>query len=512
MQNEFEKQVQQKMEELNLVPSEPVWQKVELQIRRKKDRRRLFFWLPLAVLLVGGGLWYAMSESSKTSSSENTRSQTEKQTTDTPLVPVTEATEKNNQSTTLEKENDPQAETIKEPVHETNPVNKVFTPGQKKNFSSDNSISGRNNPEKKDLRIVNEKVPEQTQERVAINSNPQRAAVKAVDINNADTTSEIIHNNDRTIPKGKEIVVTNKKLEEILKERVGQHNIYTSEFRTAIAERNDTITASIIESRKINTIQEKGSVEQDSNSFRKAAVKKPAISKWKYSVALSSGWSGAGRIGFFNGQKSLAYASPNAPAAGGGTRWYDSSAVKKGLSFSIGGVAQRKLGNRTSFSTGLLYHYYSNTIMVGNRVVQNTVLRDYAVSQYYSNIGPNNIFVPLQPFDNRYHFLSVPVSFDWQVLKKLPLNFQTELSLQYLMHTNGLVFDDNRQAYFHSKKAFNRLQLFSGFGLNYSLPFKTNTISLGPQVQYGLSRLEKDNSNYHLFSYGLKAQLQFNRK
>ena len=52
----FEKQVKQKMEELSLTPSEPVWQKVEEQIRKKRDRRRLLFWLPFTVLFLGGGI------------------------------------------------------------------------------------------------------------------------------------------------------------------------------------------------------------------------------------------------------------------------------------------------------------------------------------------------------------------------------------------------------------------------------------------------------------------------
>src|SRR5687767_10972187 len=50
----FEKQVQQTMEELSFVPSEPVWQKVESQIRGKKDKRRLIFWV-LPFILLGGG-------------------------------------------------------------------------------------------------------------------------------------------------------------------------------------------------------------------------------------------------------------------------------------------------------------------------------------------------------------------------------------------------------------------------------------------------------------------------
>src|SRR4051812_29977865 len=58
MQNEFEKQVREKMKELNLVPSAPVWDRVEEQIRQKKDRRRAIIWLPLLGLLLAGGIWW----------------------------------------------------------------------------------------------------------------------------------------------------------------------------------------------------------------------------------------------------------------------------------------------------------------------------------------------------------------------------------------------------------------------------------------------------------------------
>jgi hypothetical protein len=78
--------------------------------------------------------------------------------------------------------------------------------------------------------------------------------------------------------------------------------------------------------------------------------------------------------------------------------------------------------------------------------------------------------------------------------------------------TNALVFDYNRQAYFHNEKAFNRLQFLPQFGFSYAISVKKNSIAIGPEFQYGLSRLEKDNYNYHLFSYGVKAQFQFNRK
>ena len=56
----FEKQVQQKMEELSLQPSAPVWQKVEEQIQKKRDRRRVLFWL-FPLLVVGGSTYWLLS-------------------------------------------------------------------------------------------------------------------------------------------------------------------------------------------------------------------------------------------------------------------------------------------------------------------------------------------------------------------------------------------------------------------------------------------------------------------
>jgi hypothetical protein len=54
--SDFEKQVQQKMDELNFVPSDLVWRGVEKQINERKERRRVLLWLPF-LLLLGGAVW-----------------------------------------------------------------------------------------------------------------------------------------------------------------------------------------------------------------------------------------------------------------------------------------------------------------------------------------------------------------------------------------------------------------------------------------------------------------------
>lgn len=44
-EQEFERSVQQKMEELSFTPSAPVWEKVEAEIKQRRKKRRLVFWL-----------------------------------------------------------------------------------------------------------------------------------------------------------------------------------------------------------------------------------------------------------------------------------------------------------------------------------------------------------------------------------------------------------------------------------------------------------------------------------
>jgi hypothetical protein len=57
--NEFEKQVQEKMEDFRLNPSASVWKNVEDELREKRKKRIIFFFLlPAAILLLLGSVYY----------------------------------------------------------------------------------------------------------------------------------------------------------------------------------------------------------------------------------------------------------------------------------------------------------------------------------------------------------------------------------------------------------------------------------------------------------------------
>lgn len=451
MQNEFEKQVKQRMEELKLVPSEPVWQKVELQIRKEKDRQRVLFWIPLFAL-IGAGLWIGIDRYTETIAFKAPGSAKEH--------PVGSPAKEN-----------------KAPVESFKTVPVIVGPGTKV-ISRDKIRSLRFNP-----------------------TGIQRSSA------NANQNSKGRSNEDKvSVPSNKETTVTettgiDDKVVPLIEKESALNPQPTA------TQRIDSSAA------KKTTISISQTVKQDSVSVKPATIKKYAVSrKWQYSVLVASGWSGLGRVEFYNGQKSMnVYSSP---ASNGGTGQfvsYGQSSVEKGLAFTVGGSVAKQLTKRTAFATGLHYDYYSNTIQVGSQVNQNITIQNYPVSRFYYSAtqyysGQTTV---LQPYKNQYHFVSVPADLEWQMLKKHPLNLTFGLSFQYLVASNALRYDYNTQSYFHNMSAFNRTQLMSGISMTYSVPLKQKPLRFGPQVQYGLTRLEKGNADNHLFSYGLKAEWQF---
>ena len=56
--NKFEDNVNKQLEELALRPTEGVWNRVEVTLRKDRKRRRLFFVLPLFLAIILGSYWW----------------------------------------------------------------------------------------------------------------------------------------------------------------------------------------------------------------------------------------------------------------------------------------------------------------------------------------------------------------------------------------------------------------------------------------------------------------------
>jgi cytoskeletal protein RodZ len=444
MQNEFEKQVQQKMEELRLVPSDPVWEKVEMQIRKKKDRRAVIFWIPL-LALVAVGLWFGIENySNQTSSNQNT-----------PLSP--------------------QSHSSNSPVTQNNSI--------------DNSLPDTVDTKKPGSRTATGKTLSKT---TSAHVDRKYGIWKPKTATPAATTDK------KGSSSATETVTVNAK--------AGVNDAEVPLQKVTAPEKSQEEKETISNNEQKSAEQATAPVKHDSASVA-PSLKKHALAKWKYNLVAMVGTSGLGRVEFYNGMKSASvYYSPSTGVSNSGGNQFSSygpSAVEKGLAFAIAATAKKQLSRRMFFSSGLQYNYYSNTIQVGQQVPQNRILLGYSVSRYFTAQSSVS-----QPYKNAYHFISVPADLDWQMLRKHPLNLSLGLSFQYLLASNALRYDYTSQSYFHDMSALNRAQLFSAFALTYSVPLKQRPLSFGPQIQYGFTRIEKGNPDNHLFSYGLKAQWQ----
>ena len=78
-QNKFEKQVQQKMDELKIHPSDSVWEKIEARIEKKKHSKRgLFLFLLFFIFLAGGYLLWNTPHHSITETNNSGKNSSEK--------------------------------------------------------------------------------------------------------------------------------------------------------------------------------------------------------------------------------------------------------------------------------------------------------------------------------------------------------------------------------------------------------------------------------------------------
>ena len=514
MQNEFEKQVQQKMEELDLVPSAPVWQKIEAQIRQKKDRRRLILWIPMLLILLLGGTWWLSqtNENSKAVSHTNTS---------------LESIDKNEQPNTSEPGSDHQnSPKIDQPSKEDNSIQ-----GQ----SATVVISQDENTKETSTAISNSKINNNIQEK---NGETEKAIVKNRGAKGNTSpglkSMDVKLNAPLPVVKDAQPMAKNKTPEGVrqktLDAPVENKQTNLPSLETTASEKTEKEknmgnlkTVDSVLSRPGSAIPEDKKDQalpkaQDKSAKVDTLVaipeplaatpkRKKGRSGWKFGLTAGTGISGlSDGLQFFDGQKSLDAGTVSSPIASTGYIFYFEPAPEKnGNSFSAGLTAKKYLGNKFALTTGLQYDYYSTVVEVGRKYDSATGNRQYT-NQYFNQV------TMFQNYRNSFHYLSVPASLEWKVLKKVPVYLHGGINLSYLLATNALKYDYLTMLYKSNKDRYNSLQVFSTFGLDYALLDKKHTLLVGPQLQYGLSRLESGNDNHRFYSIGLRAQFLFQKK
>ncbi len=477
---DFEKQVKQKMDELNFIPSELVWQKVEEQIVERKKRRRILVWLPVLFLLVTAGTWLYKTNS------------------------ATHKLQKSTAATTKQKNIDGVG------GHKS-------TGTENEPLKSDNSKTG-----KIELSIRDRSTPgaDKTPAKQVDKPVSQKAPANIHFIQQLHYGNEIANTStkqQKIVSKEKDKQVAGESNIQAIAETsvagIGYNDIDKDDDRTT--KLVDTTIAMIKDSAIRKTVAIKKDNKADSNMV---AAKKETVTGKKKDVELgilaSIGLSGVsqGFSGFLSSPSAspVSYSassnSPNSPVA-------QSSEIKPGAAYSVGFSGHRKYSKTFSLFAGINYSYYSTKIKVGQKAdsiayINQGSLGLQSVNSFYrtDNINSHN-------YTNHYHFIELPVGIEKQLGNGSPFSLNTGFTVSQLINSNALHYDGQKGIYYQDNKLINKTQLGFFGGVSYRLYQRNTSMEIGPQFQYGLTNLYKKElyGSRHLIFVAVSARLFFHR-
>jgi len=492
--HEFENKVQQKLEELNLPPSETVWNRVEQEIRKDKRRRRLLLLLPLLLLLGIGGYWAMQSSSgsSITKSDKNIQNDTKNTVTDPVAVVVSPSRTPEQNSAGKDPVNHPNQKTVVGTTEKNTPI--VVTE-QKLNNPVVNNVEQDQVSNKPSLKKQKTSKAESVS-KSTVGKNKKNALVPAVTNGNEKLT---------------EVATTEEKPVAALAQDK------TDPATTISVDSAQTISP-IAQTAKQPT---DSTVALDKNS-NKEAVQTPAVKQtnqqsksWQWGIVGGVGVSKISEGGILSafGQAQVM------DAAYGGLNnnippppYSIPATITPGMNWNLGVFVQRTLSKKLQLSATLQYNYFSTHSNIGTRVDSSRIISNGSsdslkVESFYLNNSSTNSSKNTG-YRSNYHFIELPITLQFQLNNnnKTPFYWNNGLSIAQLLATNGLHYDGGTRIYYEDDNLFRKTQLGFHTGLSVKLFAQSKyPLELGPQFNYQITNLLKaeDADKRHLLSGSL---------
>jgi hypothetical protein len=529
--HEFEKQVQRKMDEFKLRPSDAVWTAVEKNIRQTRPRRRFGFWLPVGIaiiattgyLLFSGGLNLDKTESiaqskpvqeystsknntlSETNSTRNdNRGEEEQGAIQQPVTPE-------NRADDAPVSNQPP---VQEQVAKTNAVTdaRIDRPHQTGNRHETNNRqqqTKRNN-------IRPEQLSTETITRPRANSFSNKPNIIST---NNDAHNTLLTAMPQLAPFSLDAIATSKAAPAPL----NKNKAFTMPQNTAVTppiERKRgpqwvfgaQTNAGISRITQSNLLQVNGWLGSTEKSLAED------LSRRSTENMLSS--PGISYNSFINAVP----LPPKKPAV-----------IRQGLSYSAGLYAQRPLSKRLRLTVGLNYSYMSAHTDIGKLVDRPTIVNmgtasASVVSRYYTSYdalvstgGLNTQWqgvadsMVLHKYTYRFHNIEIPVTINWQINKGRnlpPFVLDAGFSVSKLLSADGLHYDGTKGIYYQNDKLFNKTFVNALLGINVGLLQNSKTpVWIGPSLRYSLTGLldKSVSSGQFMWSAGVNARIQLGR-
>lgn len=305
-ENKFEKQMQQKLDELKIQPSDDVWKKIETQIGGKKPAKRvLLFLVFIFLILLSGGFWFWNSGRQPVSMNHDL---------------VKNKVQQNNNTANLKQNKNNFAKADSDLIVTKNNKHQNFTEKNgNKNFSknSSNAIAHK----------INHKINSE-------NSFTFFGDKKV----NEPSTETVMHE-----------PASNKQSENKIKEQL-----------------HDSIDKKINEDSLSKTLALNPATKNNDTSNKKqnndAVVHQSKKNKWKFGILFSGGISNVGNNFSGTVNSSAYYSNPGVQNAGGGIIIYPSSSPKSHFGFITGIFAEKNISKKSLFILGVNYKSFNTSI------------------------------------------------------------------------------------------------------------------------------------------------------
>jgi hypothetical protein len=468
---DFKKQVQHQLEELQFDPGEQVWPRVQSALQKDKRRRWfIWFWLLAAVVIGGGLVAYFTGKSTATIANERKNSNT---------VSSANAQQLNdgNKNTTV-------IDTLNNSVA-NNDVKNTDDKIKKETVNSNVSLALTGNitksKEKESNKAINDKVQNVKNETYTARNDKRQIFAKS---RNKTKIKKTVAGSNEDNSSGEFISAQSPDL-------VSDDGKVAMQIKKP-GTVNEDVTVNEIAVTKDSALEKnKPLITTPTDSTIKPATSKstkPLDKKWKLNITVAAGKSKLGNTTIF-GDASKSLRATN-DAISFGTGGPASALPNLPTSFSSGGAynisleAEKPLGKKVSFITGIGYQYLSVTQLTGNQL-------DSVSVQSYT----------LGFFNNRrsdFHFLSVPAMLQFNVLQKNQFGIRARIgvNIMQLLASNAIVYDSSRRLYQVNNNVFNKTQVGLQGSLLFSYQFKNNLQLLaGPSFYQSFTQAGKS-ANY----------------
>jgi len=458
-QNNFEKNVQQKMDEFKIAPSDSVWTNVGKRIDKKeKDRKVIFILFFLIVFLLSGGYW---------------------------LLNLSKKDQKSNQ----------QISNVIEEKSNSKETNKGDSSSanlqiESKNIQSSHRpalvLSKKIKNFKRISVIKNQKEKYENYQNSTVEVTAKRIEESKKERNNADLIFELNTINLVQIEKENDADQFKANIESKI-----DVNNFLNELKSEIAE---------------HQLIAKNDIAKKNDSIKNHKQ------HWDIGFTFSGGESSI-ESNLFQRSFPVANYVSNTPPGGIPSYYFQPSPIKNSIAFIIGALIEKNISPRGKIALGLSYKYYSVINEVGKKV--DSLLSPSA--QYFSVSNSYNSFTSSHAYRNNFQYLEVPVSFELQLNKnkKLPLFWQAGVDVSELIGSNALQFEASPGIYYNDNSMFNKTQFGLHTGLFATLFSRQKvSFSFGPYFYYSASSLAGSGlyDGKHFRFIGIRTEVSIKKK